>query len=170
MNGLIITAVWVGVALVVFFGAFYASRDTDEKQTGYKGKMPGGFKLVIAVAGAFLLIGLPALILGATSDRVPSGAGTYTLNATTTEVDGRTIFRETCASCHSLSAANARGIYGPDLDTTLGTPGADPKATAARVEGAIKTGGVTGKQMPVGLLSGEDAKLVSDYVAAVAGK
>jgi hypothetical protein len=29
---------------------------------------------------------------------------------------------------------------------------------------------VTGKQMPVELLSGVDAKLVSEYVGAVAGK
>lgn len=170
MKGLIITAIWVGVALVVFFGAFYASRDTETKKPSYKGSMPGGFKIIIALAAAFLVIGLPAAVLSKTSDRMPSGAGTYTLNASTSEIDGRDIFRSTCASCHTLSAANARGVYGPDLDTTLGTPGADPKATAARVEGAIKTGGVTGKQMPIGLLSGEDAKLVSAYVAAVAGK
>jgi mono/diheme cytochrome c family protein len=169
MKALLITLIWVGVALVVFFGAFYASRDEDKKFT-YKGKMPGGFKLVIALGAALLLIGIPAAVLSKTSDRMPSGSGTYTLNASTSEIDGRAIFRSTCASCHSLSAANARGVYGPDLDEVLGTPGADPKATAARVEGAIKTGGVTGKQMPVGLLSGEDAKLVSEYVAAVAGK
>ena len=123
----------------------------------------------IVLAGAFLLIGLPAAVLSKASDRLPSGAGTYTVPSSEAMIEGRDIFRSTCASCHAL-AANARGVYGPDLDEVLGAPGADPKATATRVEGAIKTGGVTGKQMPVGLLSGTDAKLVSDYIAEVAGK
>lgn len=169
MAVLLVTLIWVVALLVVFFGAFYATRE-PEKKSAYQGSMPGGFKIVIALGAALLLIGIPAAVLSATSDRLPSGAGAYTVSASTSEIDGRTIFRSTCASCHSLSAANARGVYGPDLDTVLGTPGADPKATASRVEGAIKTGGVTGKQMPVGLLSGTDAKLVSEYVASVAGK
>jgi mono/diheme cytochrome c family protein len=169
MNALLFVLLWVVAALAVLLVAMYVTRDKDAKPT-YKGNLDGGAKLVIALGALFLVIGLPAAVLSKTSNRVPSGAGTYTLNASKTEQDGAVIFRETCASCHSLSAANARGVYGPDLDTTLGTPGADPKATAARVEGAIKLGGVTGKQMPVGLLSGEDSKLVSEYVAAVAGK
>ena len=82
----------------------------------------------------------------------------------------RATSRSTCSSCHAPLAANARGLFGPDSGEALGAAGADPKATATRVEGAIKTGGVTGKQMPVGLLSGTDAKLVSDYIAEVAGK
>lgn len=169
VNGLLLMFLWVGVALVVFLGAFYVTRDKDKKPT-YQGSMPGGFKLAVAVAAALLVLGIPAIVLSKTSDRVPSGSGTYTIDANQAMIDGRTIFRSTCGSCHSLSAANARGVYGPDLDAALGTPGADPKATAARVESAIKTGGATGKQMPLGLLSGTDAKLVSDYIAAVAGK
>lgn len=169
MQALMLVLLWVVVALVVFFGAFYATRDKDKKPS-YQGSMPGGFKVIIALAATFLVLGIPAAVLSKTTDRMPSGAGTYTIDATTANIDGRNIFRSTCASCHSLSAANARGVYGPDLDVTLGTPGADPKTTSARVESAIKTGGATGRQMPLALLSGRDAKLVSDYVAAVAGK
>ena len=44
----------------------------------------------------------------------------------------RLIFRQTCSSCHTLSAANARGVYGPNLDVRLGGRTADPKATALR--------------------------------------
>jgi cytochrome c553 len=170
MNALILVFVFVGLGLLVFFGAFHTSRSKEETKPAYRGSLDGGAKIAVALGLILLVVGIPAAVLSKTSDRVPSGAGTYTLNASTSEIDGRSIFRSTCASCHSLSAANARGVYGPDLDVTLGTPGADPKATAARVEGAIKTGGVTGKQMPVELLSGVDAKLVSEYVAAVAGK
>lgn len=169
MHALLFVLLWVVVALVVFFAAFHISRDKD-KVASYGGSMPGGFKVVITLAAALLLLGIPAAVLSKTSDRMPSGAGTFTKTATTADIDGRNIFRSTCASCHSLSAANARGIYGPDLDQVLGAPGSDPKTTSARVQSAIKTGGATGKQMPAGLLSGTDAKLVSDYIAAVAGK
>ena len=169
MNALLFVLVWVLAALAVLLVAMYVTRDKDVTPS-YKGKMDGGAKLVVALGAIFLVVGLPAAVLSKTSDRVPSGAGTYTLNASKTEQDGLVIFRSTCASCHSLSAANARGVYGPDLDVQLGAPGVDPKATAARVEGAIKLGGVTGKQMPVGLLSGEDSKIVSQYVASVVGK
>jgi mono/diheme cytochrome c family protein len=171
MNALILVFLFVGLGLLTFFGAFYTARDKEEsKPATYKGSLDGGAKIAIALGLILLAVGIPAAVLTKTSDRMPSGASTYTLNASTSEIDGRSIFRSTCASCHALNAANARGVYGPDLDVVLGTPGADPKATAARVEGAIKTGGVTGKQMPVELLSGIDAKLVSEYVAAVAGK
>ena len=68
------------------------------------------------------------------------------------------------------SAANARGVYGPNLDDRFGTPGADQNTNAAQIETAIKTGGATGKQMPKALLDGPDAKLVAQYVAAVAGR
>lgn len=169
MNALLFVLVWVVAALAVLFVALYITRDKDAKPS-YKGSMDGGAKLAVTLGALFLIVGLPAAVLSKTSDRVPSGAGTYTLNASKSEQDGLVIFRSTCASCHSLSAANARGVYGPDLDVKLGQPGADPKATAARVEGAIKTGGVTGKQMPAELLSGVDSKLVAQYVAAVAGK
>jgi mono/diheme cytochrome c family protein len=168
MQALLFFLLWVVVALAVLLAAFYVTRDKD-KPAEIKALMPGGFKLAIGLAAAFLLLAVPALVLGRTSDRMPTGAGSYTVKATEANIEGRNIFRSTCASCHSLSAANARGVYGPDLDAVLGTPGADPKATSSRVESAIKTGGTTGKQMPKELLSGTDAKLVSDYIAAVAG-
>jgi mono/diheme cytochrome c family protein len=171
MNALILVFLFVGLGLLIFLGAFYTSRSKEEKKPTYKGSLDGGAKIVVALGLILLAVGIPAAVLSKTGDRVPSGAGTYTLNASTSEIDGRSIFRSTCASCHALSAANARGVYGPDLDVQLNPDGAaDPKAIAARVDGAIKTGGTTGKQMPLGLVSGEDARLVSEYVAAVAGK
>jgi cytochrome c1 len=169
MNALLFVLFWVFAALTVLLVAMYTTRDKDVTPT-YKGKLDGGARIVVGLGAILLVVGIPAAVLSKTSDRVPSGAGTYTLNSSTTEQQGLTIFRSTCASCHSLSAANARGVYGPNLDVVLGSPGADPKATAARVEGAIKLGGVTGKQMPVNLLAGEDRKVVAEYVAAVAGK
>ncbi|MGB0873085.1 MAG: c-type cytochrome [Solirubrobacterales bacterium] len=169
MNALLFTFAWILVALAVLGIAFLVTRDKDAEPT-YKGNVSGGGRIAIALGAALLIVGIPALVLDKTSDRIPSGAGTFTVNSTEAERNGRVVFRETCASCHTLAAANARGVYGPDLDEQLGAPGGDPAATAARVETAIKTGGVTGKQMPAGLLDEGDAKLVAQYVAAVAGK
>ncbi len=169
MNALLFVLAWIGLALIVFFVAILAGRKTDEKPT-YRNRIEGGGRFAIALGAALLVIGIPAAVMAKSNDRIPSGAGTYTLSSTESEREGRVIFRETCASCHTLSAANARGVYGPDLDTTLAGTGADAPAIAARVEGAIKTGGATGKQMPANLLSGEDAKLVAEYVGQVAGK
>jgi mono/diheme cytochrome c family protein len=168
MHTLIFVLIWVVAALSVFFGAFYLTRDKD-KQFSYQGKMPAGFKLIILLAAGLLLLGVPAVVLSATSDRIPSGSGTYTIPANEELIAGRNIFRGACASCHTLSAANARGVYGPSLDESF-PAGSDPKTTASRVESAIKTGGATGLQMPKDLLSGADAKQVSAYIAAVAGK
>jgi mono/diheme cytochrome c family protein len=168
MKALLFVLLWVGLALGVVLVAMYSTRPREEKPT-YKGNLPGGLRIIIFLAAAFLVVGLPAAVLSKTNDRLPSGAGTYTIPSTESQRQGRLIFRETCASCHTLSAANARGVYGPDLDTQFG-PGADPKTISARVLSAIKTGGATGKQMPANLLSGNDAKLVSQYVADVAGK
>jgi mono/diheme cytochrome c family protein len=77
--------------------------------------------------------------------------------------NGRTLFIETCASCHTLGAVNARGVTGPDLDK-IGT------VTPARVESAIKIGGTGQGRMPAGLLQGQNAKDVAAFVSAVAGK
>lgn len=172
MIALYLFLAWVGVALLVFFAAFYFSGDdeTSTEPATIKGTLPGGYKVAIAVAFAGLVLGIPAAVLSKANDRLPSGAGAYIVNASPSEADGRTIFRATCASCHAMSAANARGVYGPDLDVVLGTPGSDPKAIAARVESAIKNGGATGKQMPAELLTSADAKLVAEYIGSVAGK
>lgn len=168
MNALLFILIWVALAALVFFGAFHVTRDKEAKPE-YKGSLGGG-KIAVVLGALLLVVAIPAVVLTQSNDRLPSGAGTFTLKSSTSERDGRVIFRETCASCHTLSAANARGVYGPNLDDRFGTPGADPNANAAQIEVAIKTGGVTGKQMPKALLDGPDAKLVAQYVAAVAGR
>ena len=76
---------------------------------------------------------------------------------------GKTLFRQQCASCHSLAAVNARGVTGPNLDD-IGevTPDADPQRDP--------NGGTGQDRMPAGLLEGEEAAEVAEYVSEVAGK
>jgi len=100
------------------------------------------------------------------ADREPSEGGTEPLQheeASSGIEEGKELFRQTCASCHTLAAANARGVTGPDLDE-IG------EMTEDRVLGAIELGGTGQKRMPAGLLEGDDAEAVAKYLTAVAGK
>lgn len=155
---------------VVFFGvlayAFQSSRTEGEKPAGPLGSLPAGVKALVGLAAVLAVIAIPAIVVASANDRVPSGAGTYTVDSSEHLREGRLLFRETCASCHTLSAANARGVYGPNLDNM----GLDAKGSEDRVAAAIKNGGASSTLMPKGLLEGENAELVSEYVAAVAGK
>ncbi|MBI4898426.1 MAG: cytochrome c [Actinobacteria bacterium] len=163
---LFILAWAIAAAIVVAFG-FRASR--GEGKDGVPtalGRVPLIARFGIALVALAAIVGLPALLTASASDRVPSAAGTYTIDASDNLQEGRQIFRETCASCHTLTAASARGSYGPSLDAL----GLDADGSDKRVEKAIKNGGASGMQMPKDLLEGEDAKLVAEYVAAVAGK
>ncbi|HEX2127027.1 MAG TPA: cytochrome c, partial [Thermoleophilaceae bacterium] len=76
--------------------------------------------------------------------------------------EGRTLFRQTCASCHSLAAANARGVTGPNLDE-IG------QVTTQRIVEAIENGGTGQGRMPPRLLQGDDAEKVGEYLEEVAG-
>lgn len=169
---LLVTLLWLISLIVVVLAAFHESRDKDAEPTdsGIKAALPWGVKALLAIGLAGLVLGVPAAVLSKADNRLPGPAGTYIVKSSPELSDGQTIFRATCGSCHALGAANSRGVYGPDLDEVLGAPGVDAKAISSRVSTAIKNGGATGKQMPANLLSGEDAKQVSDYVGAVAGK
>lgn len=69
----------------------------------------------------------------------------------------RSLFAESCGSCHALSDAETTGALGPNLDET--------EMDAAAVEQQIIEGGGA---MPPGLLEGEEATAVAEYVAAAA--
>ena len=75
---------------------------------------------------------------------------------------GEALFVEGCGSCHALAAAGTSAMVGPDLDSLA------PDAT--QVEAAIENGGAGSGQMPPGILEGQDAEAVADYVAAAAGR
>jgi mono/diheme cytochrome c family protein len=79
---------------------------------------------------------------------------------------GLEIFQINCGACHTLAAAGTDGIIGPNLDQLLGTgsKSADTvKANYDRVLNAVE-GGIGGR-MPKGLVQGEQAKTVAQFVA-----
>jgi mono/diheme cytochrome c family protein len=69
------------------------------------------------------------------------------------------LFTTSCGGCHALSDAGTNGAAGPGLDNT--------KLSAAEIESQIINGMGA---MPGGLLTGDDATLVANYVAQVTAK
>lgn len=74
------------------------------------------------------------------------------------------LFQINCGSCHTLALAGTDGVVGPDLDELLG----DVPDQQERVLAAIELG-VEGR-MPAGILRGQQAEEVADFVARVAGQ
>lgn len=85
-------------------------------------------------------------------------------------VNGKQLFVERCAACHSLGRAGSQATIGPDLDAAFARSLADgiPRST---VEGIVE-GQILhprrGSRMPAGLATGQDAQDVAAYVAQAA--
>jgi cytochrome c551 len=92
------------------------------------------------------------------SSESASGSGTETTQATDLPEGGQT-FVKTCGGCHTLSDAGTSGAVGPKLD------GANLQKAA--VLDILKNGKGS---MPSGLVTGEEAEAVADYVATASSK
>ena len=146
-----------GVIFVAFSGGPGKAREA------YLTKGGRFFRFSIVLIYLVLGLAVPALII-ADSDESEGGTPPVQHEKASAEIEeGKELFRQTCTSCHTLAAANARGVTGPNLDE-IG------EMTEERVLSAIKVGGTGQKRMPAGLLEGEDAEAVAKYVTAVAGQ
>ena len=152
----IFVALGLGVVLVAMRGGPRGVRDTLER-----GRTQRLHVAEFAVVGAIVLFGLvvPAIVL--LGDQASAGPGGTTLSADLK--DGRELFAQRCATCHTLKDANAVGRVGPDLDILAPTKG----LTIDAIEKGRARG--TG-QMPAQLLTGEEAEHVAEYLAEVAGR
>ncbi|HEX3174506.1 MAG TPA: c-type cytochrome [Solirubrobacterales bacterium] len=94
---------------------------------------------------------------------------------------GQSLFQTNCGTCHTLYAAGTDGNFAPDLDELLAPSGAPEgpnaqdtiKATEGRVLNAIENGvdsSTTPGRMPGGILDGEQAEEVAEFVARTAGE
>src|SRR4051794_26763980 len=120
-------AVGAAVAFVAFSGGPSQAREA------YLTKGRRGFRIAIPIIYIGLGIAVPALVL-ASSD---SAEGPNALASKQGDHDfnqGKTLFRENCWSCHTLKAAGAHGVTGPNLDD-VGT------LSQQRVVNAILIGG-----------------------------
>lgn len=91
-------------------------------------------------------------------------ASTATEEPTAAAPDGRELFIQNCAGCHTLKDAGTTGKVGPNLD--------ESKPTKARVLFMLNNGGGGGLGvMPKfkGTLSDEQLQAVATYVSSAAG-
>jgi mono/diheme cytochrome c family protein len=94
---------------------------------------------------------------------------------------GQSLFETNCGTCHTLYAAGTDGNFAPNLDELL-APSGPPEgpdaqktieATEGRVLNAIDEGvdsSTTTGRMPGGIIDGEQATEVAEFVAATAGE
>lgn len=166
--------VFVAFWVVVAFGLFYvAARGGPRKVQGPRPSR--GSNRLVGVVFAFMAIGfgiaLPLALLVGNHANASAQIGGIKLNAS--EKTGRELFGEHCGVCHTLSAANAVGKVGPNLDTlkpaqsvilhTLAN-GCLPNAPASSAESCLGQG-----VMPADVVTGREATDVAMFVAKVAG-
>ena len=95
--------------------------------------------------------------------------------------EGQALFQTNCGTCHTLYAAGTDGNFAPNLDELLapsGPPtgegaGATIKGIDERVLNAVNHGvdsTTTPGRMPPGILNGEQAEEVAEFVAHTAGE
>lgn len=157
MTILIIAAAFVAIAILIVLAAMRVGPRKGPEPSGGN----AGFVIVMLAITAFG-IGIPAYAIINNSD-TSSTEAVSGVELTSAEAEGRDLFRQNCATCHVLEDAAATGAVGPNLDVLRPAP--------ELTVNAIEQGRARGQgQMPAGLLAGEDAENVANYIAAVAGR
>lgn len=156
---------FIVIGLIVLFFAFGGGARGAREQL-HSGQTRGGRRVVLTgslIAMVVFGAGIPALVIAQNNGPQSDDArGGVELNKD--QEEGRELFAQKCANCHTLKAANAVGRVGPNLDTKQGL-------NKALIVNAIEEGRAQGNgQMPSGLISGEDVDYVASFVAAVAGR
>lgn len=129
------------------------------------------FGLLVVV----LAVVIPWLAFRADGDSAPEASVPAGLEP------AKALFQNNCGNCHTLYAAETDGNFGPDLDELLapaGPPeGADAEKTVESTDGRVLKAveeGVDGStvsgRMPAGILNGEQAEEVAEFVARTAGE
>ena len=147
----------IAVVFIAFSGGPGAAREA------YLTRGNRFFRIAIPVLYVGLGIVVPAVVIANRSEAEGGNGRLRTAHLSSKLVKGKQLFRETCASCHTLDAVNARGVTGPDLDSLA-------PLDRQRVLNAIRRGGTGQGRMPSGLLQNGDADAVASYVSKVAGK
>jgi mono/diheme cytochrome c family protein len=166
---------WILVAAGVFFiairGGIGGARAALRSTRG--SRLVGG--LTMALVYLVFGVGVPlALLVGNHANASKQIGG---LKLTKAEKTGRMLFGEHCGVCHTLSAANAIGKVGPNLD--LIQPSAALVLRTVQ-NGCLQNAPATGPgsnqtclgqgTMPPNIVQGRDASDVAQFVARVAGK
>lgn len=132
--------------------------------------------VIFGIFVALLAVVIPAFVFTHNGE---SDAGGRSIPASLDK--GKMLFDINCGTCHTLYVAGTDGNFGPNLDLLLAPTGppvgpsaaSTIKATKARVLNAVTKGvntTTTTGRMPAGILTGEQADQVAEFVANVAGR
>jgi mono/diheme cytochrome c family protein len=152
---------WVIIGAGVIFVAF-----TGGPRGARQAYLTGGargFRIFILATYLAFGVAIPAYVIANREAAVGNSGGLAGEPAEGQLERGKTLFANTCSSCHTLAEANALGNTGPSLDQ-IGA------VNNERIVNAIKNGGTGQDRMPAGLLEGENAEDVAAYVSKVAGR
>ena len=155
-------AVGAGVLFVAFSGG--PGRARVASLTGGR----RGFKIVIPILYIGLGIAVPAVVIASDQGHEGKQGTLATTHGSKKFTEGKTLFRQTCWSCHTLKAAGAQGVTGTNLDQVVSK--IPPPQRLAFVQHAILIGGNGDGRMPAQLVQGSAAAAVAYYVSQVAGK
>ncbi len=161
MSAVAILLPFLIAGLLVAFAAYFGGPSGARR--AYLTGGPRIFRVAIGLIVVVCGVVTPALAISAKHDAL-GGVGPLRNEPAKGQLErGKQLFREVCASCHTLDAVQAKGVVGPNLDQLA-------PLDEARVLRAIRIGGSGQGRMPAGLLSGDEARAVAAYVARVAGR
>lgn len=161
MIGLVIVLAFLALgAAVVFVAMSGGPQGTRRKLSSESSRSTRGVGLAVGVVMVLFGVAVPGITFALSGDESDGPAG-LDLNAAQTE--GRELYAENCATCHILSASNAVGRVGPNLDVLR--PNVDLTLDAI-ANGRARGAG----QMPADLLQGQQASAVAQYIDLVAGR
>jgi mono/diheme cytochrome c family protein len=153
----------LAVVLVAMRGGSRGGRSAPAG-AGAGGARRGRRGLGLAIGGVFIVFGalIPVAVgVSNSTTQAESALGGVQLSAELQE--GRALFADNCATCHSLDDSASVGRVGPDMDVL--------RPQAELTLDAILQGRARGMgNMPALLVEGEEAEQVAQYVEAVAGR
>jgi mono/diheme cytochrome c family protein len=163
MAVLVFTAIFVALGLGVLFVAMSGGMGGARKRMASQSRGTRRLALVNFILGVVILgVAIPAAVIATVEarDDIPEA---NVSNLTTAEKEGRVLFAQRCANCHTLKAAAAVAQVGPNLD--------DLRPPKNLVLDAINNGRARGNgNMAAQLVEGEDAEHVADFVAKAVGQ
>jgi mono/diheme cytochrome c family protein len=163
MTTLIFVLVWVVLGLALLLIALSGGPSGAMQQV--MSQTRGARKLAIVLFSLLALalgVLIPAAVIAAVSNRDDIPEANVT-DLTASEKNGRELFGQRCANCHTLKAANAIAAVGPNLD--------ELRPTKDLVLNAIENGRANGNgQMAQDLYTGQDAEDVANFVAKAVGQ
>jgi hypothetical protein len=165
----VFTGLAVGIAYAASKGGFGGL--TKVLQT----TSAGGIRmLILSLVFVYLVFGIAVPLVFILGNHAESSAQVDGIRLTASEQVGRELFSDHCAVCHTLSADNAIGKTGPNLDQ-LKPPEAVVLHTIANgclqqpASASAPTNCLGYGTMPADVVQGQQAEDVAKFVAAVAG-